>query len=49
MRLIVTLAVLGTLTIAAGAGLIYPPAGVITAGLEMLAGCYVALYLKAKS
>ncbi len=48
MRLLVTLVVLGTLTIAAGVGLIYPPAGLIAAGVEMLAGCYVIGYLKAK-
>lgn len=48
MRLVVTLAVLGVLAIATGVGLIYPPAGLITAGLEMLAGCYVVQYLRAR-
>lgn len=46
--LLVALVVLGALTVAAGVGLIYLPAGVITAGLEMVAGAYVLAYLKAK-
>lgn len=48
MNLLIVLAVLGVLTVAFGVGLIYLPAGVITGGLELVAGAYVAAYLKAK-
>lgn len=39
------LAVVSAALVAAGAGLIYPPAGLITAGVEGLAGAYVWAYL----
>jgi hypothetical protein len=48
MNLLIVLAVLGALTVAAGIGLVYLPAGVIAVGVEMLAGCYVIGYLKAR-
>jgi hypothetical protein len=41
------LAILGAIAIAGGAGLIYVPAGVIVAGVELLAGAYVIRYLEA--
>jgi hypothetical protein len=42
------LAVLGALVVAVGVALIYPPAGVIVAGLELLAAAYVIRYLEAR-
>jgi len=48
MNLLFVLAVLGALTVAAGVGLIYFPAGVIAVGVEMLAGCYAIGYIKAR-
>lgn len=37
-----------TVLVVVGVGLIYLPAGVITAGLCGLIGCYVAAYFKAQ-
>lgn len=48
MKLAAALAVLGALVLAAGVGLIYLPAGVITAGLEAVVGAYVSAYLTAR-
>lgn len=48
MRLARILATLGALTVAAGVGLYSLPAGVITAGLELIAGAYVVGYLGAR-
>jgi hypothetical protein len=48
MNLLVVLAVLGVLAIAVGVGMIYLPAGMIAAGVEVLTGCYIIGYLKAK-
>lgn len=48
MNLLVVLAVLGALMVAAGIGLVYLPAGVIAAGVLLLAGAYVIGYLKAR-
>lgn len=45
MTLVVLLAVLGGLAVAVGAGLVFLPAGVIVAGLELLAAAYVIRYL----
>lgn len=42
------LAALGALVIAAGVGWIYPPAGVIAAGVELVAAGYVTAYLAAR-
>ena len=42
------LAVLGALAVAAGVGWIYPPAGLIAAGVELLAAAYVIRYLEAR-
>lgn len=44
----VALAILGAVAIAAGVAWIYPPAGVIVAGLELLAGAYIVRYLEAR-
>lgn len=42
------LAVSGAAVIAGGVAWIYQPAGAIVAGLELLAGAYVILYLEAR-
>lgn len=42
------LAVLGAVTVAAGAVMVYLPAGVIVAGSELLAASYVVGYLGAR-
>lgn len=42
------LAVLGALAVAVGAGLVFLPAGLIVAGLELLAAAYVIRYLEAR-
>jgi uncharacterized membrane protein YfcA len=49
VRALVALAVASAGLVAAGVGLIYPPAGVITAGLLGLAGAYVGAYLLART
>lgn len=41
------LAVLGVLTVAVGVGMYSLPAGVITGGVELLAGAYIVGYLGA--
>jgi hypothetical protein len=46
---LVAFAVLSCASIAAGVALIYPPAGLIVAGLLGLAGLYVWGYLLARS
>lgn len=48
MSLLIVLVILGGLGIAGGVGWIYPPAGVITAGVMMLAGAYLTAYFKAR-
>lgn len=42
------LAVLSALVIAVGVAMVYLPAGVITAGIEGVAGAYVLRYLEAR-
>lgn len=42
------LAILGALAVAVGAALVYLPAGVIVAGLELLVAAYVIRYLEAR-
>lgn len=42
------LAVLGALVVAIGVGMVFLPAGVIAAGVELLAGAYLVAYLEAK-
>jgi hypothetical protein len=44
-RIAATLATLGAATIAAGVAVIYPAAGLITAGIEAVAGAYLIAYL----
>lgn len=44
-----TLASLGALLIAYGVGLIYTPAGVIVAGVFLIAAAYIRRYLEAHS
>jgi len=44
----VALAVLGAIAVAAGAVMVYLPAGLIVAGLEFLAASYVVGYLGAR-
>ena len=44
----VILAVLGAAAIAAGVALIYPPAGAIAAGVELIGAGYVVGYLGAR-
>jgi hypothetical protein len=44
----VLLAVFGVLLVAGGAGLVYPPAGVIVLGVGALVGAYVRTYLEAR-
>lgn len=44
-RIAAALAAAGAALIAAGIGWIYPPAGLIAAGAEALAGAYVVAYL----
>lgn len=41
------LAIIGAAIIAAGIALIYLPAGIITAGLLLVAAAYIARYLEA--
>jgi len=48
MRFAVVLAALGSVTVAAGAGLVYLPAGLIVGGLEMLAAAYAVAYVRAR-
>lgn len=43
-----TLAVLGAVLLALGAGMLLPAAGVVVAGLELLAAAYVLRYLEAQ-
>lgn len=42
------LAILGALAVAVGTGLVFLPAGLIVAGLELLAAAYVIRYLEAR-
>lgn len=42
------LAALGAACVAVGVAMMAPAAGVVTAGLSMLAGAYVGAYLRAK-
>jgi hypothetical protein len=42
------LAVLGAAAVAVGVWMAYPPAGVIVAGVEMVAAAYVIGYLEAR-
>jgi inosine/xanthosine triphosphate pyrophosphatase family protein len=42
------LAVAGAAAVAGGVAWIYQPAGLIVAGLELLAGAYVSRYLEAR-
>lgn len=44
----IALAVLSALLIVVGVGLVYLPAGLITAGASGLAGAYVIAYLSAR-
>lgn len=44
-----TLAILGALLLAAGAALIYLPAGLIVAGTTCIAAAYIRKYLEAAS
>lgn len=44
----VLLVVLGAVTVAVGIGLIYLQAGVIAAGVELIAAGYVVRYLEAR-
>lgn len=46
-RLALLLALVGALALAVGVGLVYLPAGVITAGAEALVGAYLIQYWKA--
>lgn len=39
------MAVFGAVVLALGAGLVYLPAGLIAAGLELVGGAYVVAYL----
>jgi hypothetical protein len=48
MSLLIVLVVLGGLGIVGGVGWIYPPAGVITAGVMLLTGAYMAAYFRAR-
>jgi hypothetical protein len=48
VKLAVVMALLGALALAAGVALIYLPAGVIVAGIELIAGAYVVGYLEAR-
>jgi len=41
------LAILGAVLLAAGVALVYPPAGLIVAGLSLLAAAYIRRYLEA--
>jgi hypothetical protein len=40
--------ILGAALVAAGVALIYPPAGLITAGAELIAGVYAGAYITAR-
>lgn len=42
------LAILGALTVAAGAAAMYAPAGIVLAGLELLGASYLIAYLEAR-
>jgi hypothetical protein len=42
------IAAVGAVTIAAGVGWIYPPAGLIAAGIELVVAGYVTAYLGAR-
>jgi hypothetical protein len=44
----VVLAAVGAALVAAGVGLVFLPAGVIVAGVEMIAAAYVAGYVGAR-
>ena len=46
--LAVVLAVAGVLTVAGGVAWIYPPAGLVVAGVLLLAAAYVVGYLEAR-
>ena len=48
-RLTVIVAVLGAVLVAVGAWLLYPPVGVVVAGVECLTAAYVVRYLEVKS
>lgn len=43
------LAVVSAALVAAGAGLVYLPAGLITSGVEGLVGAYIWAYLQART
>lgn len=49
VRALVALAVVSAAAVAAGIGWIYPPAGLIAAGVLGLAGAYVGAYLLART
>jgi hypothetical protein len=48
VRLSVLLAVLGAVVIAAGAAMVFPPAGVFVSGVECVVASYVIRYLEAR-
>jgi hypothetical protein len=48
MSLALLLALLGAVALAAGAALLLPAAGLIVAGVELLAAAYVVRYLEAQ-
>ena len=48
MKLAATLAVVGALLVAVGAGLAWLPAGLMVGGAEMVAAAYVVGYLGAR-
>ena len=48
MRVAAVLAVVGVVAVAVGAWMACPPAGVITAGVELLGAAYVIGYLGAR-
>jgi len=42
------MAILGALVVAAGIAMVFVPAGVIAAGIELIAGAYLRAYLEAR-
>jgi hypothetical protein len=46
--LVVAAFILGALLVATGATLIYPPAGLITLGVEVTAAAYIGAYSQAR-
>lgn len=48
MKVAAALATAGALSIAAGIGWIYPPAGLVAGGLEAIGGGYLVAYLSAR-